>query len=78
MSTSDSTATYGSSMSSEASRAEGRGRGDPDAPGRDEDDGPPSPAVDIHAVLGLPRPKRPSERSEEEEKIEGTLWGFSL
>ena len=78
MSTSERTAPYGSSMSSGASRAEGGGLGDPDAPGRDDDDGPPSPGVDIHAVLGLPRPKRPSERSEEAEEIEGTLWGFSL
>ena len=78
MFTSESTATNGSSMSSEAIRAEGKGLGDPDAPCRDDDDGPPSPGVDVHAVLGLPRPKRPSERSEEAEEIEGTLWGFSL
>ena len=38
-----------------------------------DSDCPPSPEVDIHEVLGLPRPKRPSERSEEAEEVEGTF-----
>lgn len=29
--------------------------------------GPPSPGVDVLAVLGVPKPKRPSERSQEED-----------
>jgi hypothetical protein len=36
----------------------------------EEEKGPPSPGIDVHAVLGLPKPKRPSHRSEEEEEEE--------
>ncbi|KAK7106376.1 uncharacterized protein [Littorina saxatilis] len=33
-------------------------------------DTPPSPRVDVFAVLGIPRPKRPSDKSDEAEGIE--------
>ena len=56
-------------MSSEASRAEGGGPEGPDVPGRDDDVGPPFHRGGHLLIAGsLPRPRRPSERSEEAEE----------